>query len=114
MTIEIGYTLLTDMSSGGFADVTKWAGACFVDVSSGVGGFCLLEDNDTAYWDCNDIDSEENFDSAQVLLDMNDPYPDVMALDYGSPVNIFWQRTTSDLDNPDPSLWEIDLLNPYG
>ena len=27
---------------------TKMSGACFVDYSSGVGGFCLLEDNDNA------------------------------------------------------------------
>ena len=27
--------------------VRKWSGACFKDYSSGMGGFCLLEDNDT-------------------------------------------------------------------
>ena len=27
--------------------VRKWSGACLKDYSSGMGGFCLLEDNDT-------------------------------------------------------------------
>ena len=39
--------------------VGKWSGGCFEDYSSKVGGFCLLENNGTYFWDCGDIDSAE-------------------------------------------------------
>jgi len=38
--------------------VTKWSGGCLEDYSSGMGGFCLLEDNDTAFYDCGNIDCQ--------------------------------------------------------
>jgi len=40
--------------------VTKWGGACLQDHSSGMGGFCLFEDNDTAFYDCKHIDNTYN------------------------------------------------------
>ena len=48
-----------DFTKKHFQYVTKWSGGCLRDHSSGMGGFCLLEDNDTAFWDCGDIDSTE-------------------------------------------------------
>ena len=39
-----------------FEFAKRWAGGCLKDYSSGTGGFCLLEDNGTHYWDCGDID----------------------------------------------------------
>ena len=95
-------------------DVTKWLGGCFVDASSGVGGFCLFENNESAYWDCQNIDATEAPDGTTVLLDYNDPYPDVLEWDYGAPVNLFWTRETSNLDSPDPSLWTIDSTTVFG
>jgi hypothetical protein len=40
-----------------FQYTSKWSGGCFKDYSSGMGGFCVIEDNDTAFWDCGTIDS---------------------------------------------------------
>lgn len=57
--------------SGGYEFVKKWSGGCFKDVSSGVGGYCLLEENDTnmdgfqdsflrIYGTDNDVDNVTN------------------------------------------------------
>ena len=35
-----------DTDSSAYEFVSKWSGACMRDVSSGAGGFCLLEDSD--------------------------------------------------------------------
>ena len=35
--------------------VTKWGGACMQDYSSGMGGWCLFENNDTPFWDCHHV-----------------------------------------------------------
>lgn len=32
--------------------VRKWGGGCLADASSGVGGFCFFEHNDTRFYDC--------------------------------------------------------------
>ena len=42
-----------------FEYVTRWSGGCLRDYSSGMGGFCLIEDNSTPFWDCGSIDSSE-------------------------------------------------------
>lgn len=35
-----------DTDASAYEFVSKWSGACMRDVSSGAGGFCLLEDSD--------------------------------------------------------------------
>lgn len=43
-----------DVAKKQYEYVTKWAGGCIRDYSSKMGGFCLLEDNETAFWDCGE------------------------------------------------------------
>jgi hypothetical protein len=45
-----------DPANNLYAFVTKWSGGCLRDYSSGMGGFCVFEDNDTAFYDCGRID----------------------------------------------------------
>ncbi len=47
-----------DPANNFYEFVTKWSGGCLEDYSSGMGGFCLLEDNDTAFYDCGNIDCQ--------------------------------------------------------
>lgn len=58
-----------------FQYTTKWSGGCIRDYSSGMGGFCVIEDNDTHFWDCGDIDSEfaaPARDSTPIIICGND------------------------------------------
>ena len=47
LTFMFSTTFISAWSSMPTEFVRKWSGGCLKDYSSGMGGFCLLEDNDT-------------------------------------------------------------------
>ena len=47
LTFMFSTTFISAWSAMPAEFVTKWSGGCLKDYSSGMGGFCLLEDNDT-------------------------------------------------------------------
>lgn len=71
-----------DPSKSFYEFATKWSGGCLEDYSSSMGGFCLLEDNDTAFYDCGAIDCQYAVDGsdlatncAQAQADCSSPVP---------------------------------------
>ena len=52
-----GHSSYTGTNPPNIGFVTKWGGACMKDHSSGMGGFCLFDNNDTPFYDCHHIDS---------------------------------------------------------
>jgi len=104
--------------STAFQFATRWSGGCLRDYSSGVGGFCVFEDNDTPYWDCGDIDSTyaapamgsgseiilcglkggvttPTGNAACGLLDNTAGKAWIIEQDRGGPINIYWDRQVS-------------------
>ncbi len=57
-----------DVSKSFYEYVTKWSGGCLEDYSSGMGGFCVLEDNNTAFYDCGNIDCQYAADASANAL----------------------------------------------
>ena len=51
-----GHSTYTASNPPNIGFVKKWGGACMKDHSSGMGGFCLFETNDTPFYDCHHID----------------------------------------------------------
>ena len=108
-----------NFSSGYFEYVTKWSGGCIRDYSSGMGGFCLYEDMDTAFYDCgtSGVDTNESAKTgAGNVVEICGPTAAATATainnnanclalvsgstaineeDRGGPVNIYWDRTIS-------------------
>lgn len=99
--------------------VTKWGGACLKDWSSGMGGWCMWETNDTPFYDCGHIDAAYAVPSASAAtlvcgdntciggvgsgsvqsvqtycntLNSSSSPPCLYEKNAGGPVNIFWSR----------------------
>lgn len=99
-----------------FQFTTKWSGGCLRDYSSGMGGFCVIEDNGTYFWDCGTIDSAyaapargsadeivicgtttptgsvPDGNAACALLDGTTGREKIIEEDRGGPVNVYWGR----------------------
>ncbi len=55
-----------DVSKNFYEFASKWSGGCLEDYSSAMGGFCLLEDNSTAFYDCGQIDCQYAADGSAI------------------------------------------------
>jgi hypothetical protein len=108
-----------DISKTYFQYVTKWSGGCIRDYSSAMGGFCLYEDMDTAFYDCatSSVDTGEAAKTGANAVEICGPLAagtapklndnaNCRALtsnsnaindeDRGGPINIYWNRVIGD------------------
>ena len=58
-----GWPMYSEDTPDEYEFVTKWSGACLRDFSSGAGGFCLLETNDT--------ELDNSYPSVSIYFDTN-------------------------------------------